>query len=376
MRGTNTKFVEISILQTVPPSCVNRDDTGSPKSALFGGVQRARVSSQAWKKATRDYFATHIDASLLGKRTVDALALVVDRIIASDPSIEADEATALGESVFKALGIKLKNGKTGALLFIAPGQVDALAKLAVEAYSNGTAVDGKSAKAIMNIRENPNLCAIDVALFGRMVAEAPDLNIDAAVQVAHAIGVDKMNREFDYYTAVDDLKPDDESGATMIGTVEYLSSTLYRYAVLDALHLQENLGDIDVARAATEQFIRGFCMSMPTGHQNSFANRTLPQVILVTIRDTQPVNLSPAFEQPVVARQKDVPSMAADRMAEYATTVNKAYGTEPIATFVVSTVDSDAISELASEDATSLSDVARCVAEYVFPVNDADESGE
>lgn len=368
MSNASPQFVEIHALQTVPPSCVNRDDTGSPKSAIFGGVPRARVSSQAWKRATRDYFATHIDTDLLGYRTVDALGLITDKIAELDSTITSEDALALGEGIFKALGIKLtKKKETGALLFISPKQVTGLAQLAIDAHAASADISSKAAKAVMNIRQNPTLSSIDIACFGRMVAEAPDLNADAAVQVAHAICVDKMSREFDYYTAVDDLKGDDESGATMIGTVEFLSSTLYRYAVIDATHLMENLGNVDVAKEALRQFILGFCKSMPTGHQNSFANRTLPNALLVTIRDTQPINLSAAFERPVTATTKDIPSVAADRLAEHAQAVDAAYGTAPSHSFVISTVNSDALRKLATEPEANLTSVADAIPEIVYP---------
>lgn len=360
-------FVEIHAIQTIPPSCVNRDDTGSPKSASFGGVQRARVSSQAWKKATRDYFAEHIDADLIGKRTVEVVALLSESIMGLDDGIDTDEATGMAEDVLKAIGIKLKNRQTSYLVFIAPRQVKALAQLAVDAKEAGEAVDSKAAKSILNVRQNPKLNAVDLAMFGRMVADAPDLNSDAAVQVAHAIGVDSARREFDYFTAVDDCKPDDTAGATMIGTVEFLSTTLYRYAVIDVAHLLGNLGDEDVTRIAIEEFIKAFLLSMPTGKQNSFANRTLPNAVMVTIRDTQPVNLSGAFERPVAPEAKGIPATAADRLAEHATAIDKAYETTPQHVFVVSTVDSPSLTALATDDEDTIPAVAKTVTQIVCP---------
>ena len=138
-------------------------------------------------------------------------------------------------------------------------------------------------------------------MFGRMVADAPDLNVDASVQVAHAIGIGKMNPEFDYFTALDDCSPEDNAGAAMIETTEFTSSTMYRYATIDVLHLCENLGSAAVACRGIEAFLKAFITSMPTGKQNSFANRTLPGAVVLQLRDTQPVSLVNAFEKPVEA---------------------------------------------------------------------------
>ena len=139
---------------------------------------------------------------------------------------------------------------------------------------------------------------VDMVLFGRMVAKAPSLNYDAAAQVAHSISTHTVQNEFDYFTAVDDCAPEDNAGAGHLGTVEYNSATLYRYATVNVLELVRTLGAEQAAqtvRAFGEAFIR----SMPTGKQNSFANRTLPDAVYVTLRQDQPVNLCGAFEKPV-----------------------------------------------------------------------------
>lgn len=329
-------YIDIHALQTVPPSCINRDDTGSPKTARFGGVRRARVSSQAWKKAIRDEFASILSEDEIGKRTKQVVAVVAAYIVNMLPDVNQDEAITMAEEAVKATGIKIKDGQAGYLVFITPRQAEALARLAVEAKINGTKVAAKEAKAVLNVRERPTLNAIDVALFGRMVADAPELNVDAAVQVAHALGVGVSETEFDYYTAMDDLSPEDSAGAGMIGTVEFLSDTLYRYATVDVYHLHENLGSVQATVKAIGAFFEAFTRSMPTGKQNTFANRTLPDAVVVQMRDTQPVSLVGAFERPVYPTDGlGVSEIACGRLAERAQAIDDAFGTRAAETVAI-----------------------------------------
>ena len=229
-------FMDIHVIETVPPSCINRDDTGSPKTAIYGGAMRARVSSQCWKKAMRASFADMLPQEEIGKRTKMLHALLADAIRARNPQLKAEK---LAEEALKAAGISLKEDKgaqkTGALFFISQSQLDALADIAVE--TEGGKFDKKACQAAL--KANP---AVDVALFGRMVADDPSLNFDAAAQVAHAISTHAMHNEYDYFTAVDDCAPEDNAGAGHLGTVEYNSSTLYRYATVDVSELASNLG--------------------------------------------------------------------------------------------------------------------------------------
>ena len=162
--------------------------------------------------------------------------------------------------------------------------------------------------------------SIDIALFGRMVAEPNSLNVDAACQVAHAIGVGAVENEYDYYTAVDDEKKrneDADEGAGMIGTIEFASATVYRYATINVDMLRENLGDDTVADRAIELFIDSFVRSMPTGKITTFANRTLPDAVLVQVRDDQPINMSGAFEDPIVAGSRGYAEPAIARFVEF-----------------------------------------------------------
>lgn len=340
-------FIDIHILQTVPPSNLNRDDTGSPKTAVYGGVRRARVSSQAWKRATRREFQDVLDPADLGirtKRVVELIATEIERIDA-DLTKQAED---LGEKAIRALGLKVEKPKaktkpdqgtdtkeqvaqSSYLLFLSARQVRRLAELSVEAVRAGAELDKKAARAAADQQHS-----VDLALFGRMVADAPDLNVDAAAQVAHAISVHAVDNEYDYFTAVDDKSPEDTSGAGMIGTVEFNSSTLYRYATVNADELTRHLGGAAPAGVAVGAFVRAFVTSMPTGKQNTFANRTLPEAIVVTVRADQPVNLVGAFEEAVVRTEESTRAKEASRrLADYALDLERAYVKAPVAAYVV-----------------------------------------
>ncbi|MBX6722591.1 MAG: type I-E CRISPR-associated protein Cas7/Cse4/CasC [Dactylosporangium sp.] len=327
-------IVDIHILQTVPPSNLNRDDTGSPKTAIYGGVRRARVSSQAWKRAVRLAFQEHLDRSQLGERTKRIGEAVEGYIKSLAPDLEA-EASALAVGVLKAAGLLKKDAKVGEsdyLIFLSRQQQENLAREAIEAARAGRSPDPKTAKAAADTRHS-----VDIAMFGRMIADVSDMRVDAAVQVAHAISVHAVDNEFDYFTAVDDRKNDaEETGAGMIGTVEFNSSTLYRYATIDVDLLQKTLGSAVGTRKAVEAFIMAFATSMPTGKRNTFANGTRPDAVMVRLRDNQPINLVGAFEEPV--RDLGEPSgrvaLAAAALAAYTTEVEQAYGDEPVAAWV------------------------------------------
>jgi CRISPR system Cascade subunit CasC len=343
--------IDVHILQTVPPSNLNRDDTGSPKAAVYGGVRRARVSSQAWKRATRKAFNATLDTGELGIRTKHLVQVLADRIRDTAPDISTDDAVT---AATRTLGVAIKLEKpraksnaakdapdepdqSGYLFFVSSRQLDRLAEMAIRLATAGAAPTKKDVLDTLRAQQS-----IDISLFGRMVADAPEINVDAAAQVAHAISVHAVDNEFDYFTAVDDRAPDDNAGAGMIGTVEFNSSTLYRYATVDVQHLRENLdgaGDLDAATSrAVQAFVRAIITSMPTGKQNTFANRTLPDAVLVQVRHGQPVNLVGAFEDPVVADDGTGTGRlrrAVQRLVDYAASTDLTFGTHPDTAYVV-----------------------------------------
>ncbi|WP_432157532.1 type I-E CRISPR-associated protein Cas7/Cse4/CasC [Streptomyces sp. bgisy153] len=349
----NRIFLDVHALQTVPPSNLNRDDTGAPKTAVYGGVPRARVSSQAWKRAVRTYFRDEhlLDPSELGVRTKKVVELLADRIAAFDPAVERESALRLADETVKAAGFKTEVPKRKAdqakkdhspapapeskyLLFLSSRQLDGLARLALEGADDVTAFwkskENKArAKDLADTRHS-----VDIALFGRMVADVADINVDAAVQVAHALSVHRVDNESDYYTAVDDENTDEETGAGMIGTVDFNSATLYRYAALGVHQLAANLGQglredepaTEPVRRAVEAFVHAFAASLPTGKINTFAHHTEPDAVIVKLRTTRPISYVAAFEDPVRSDGGGHLREAADRLAAYACDVERAYG--------------------------------------------------
>lgn len=304
----NTRlYVDIHVLQTLPPSCVNRDDTGSPKTAEYGGATRARVSSQAWKKAVRTMFLDIFPKELLGTRSLKVPALLAELLQAAG----VDQADKKAKALFDAAGIKLKEDKTGALFFVSQAQLQALVQLVLDNPDAKLTELKKEARAAFGAAPG-----IDIALFGRMVADDPGLNTDAAAQVAHALSTHRISNEYDYFTAVDDQPEEEHAGAGHMGTVEFNSATYYRYATVAVHVLKEQLGP--QTAAAVKGFIKAFALSMPTGKQNTFANRTLPEAVLVTLRHDQPVNLVGAFERPVPASVEGYAKASAQHLVAYA----------------------------------------------------------
>ena len=315
-------YVDFHILQTVPPSCINRDDTGSPKTAVYGGVTRARVSSQAWKHAMRAAFAENARLDV-GKRTKKAAELVKEQILVLDP--EQKKADKMAKEALKYVGIKSDDKKgTDALIFISSAQAKALAELIV----GGCTKDEKYEEALI---ENPSA---DMVLFGRMVAQKASLNYDAAAQVAHSISTHAVQNEYDYFTEVDDCQAEDNAGAGHLGTVEYNSSTLYRYATVNVMELAGELG-AEQAAETVRAFGEAFLFSMPTGKQNSFANRTLPDAVYVTIREDQPVNLCGAFERAVPRSTQGYAEPSKAALAQYAQQMYSSFAEAPDQSFTV-----------------------------------------
>lgn len=342
--------VDVHVIQSLPPSNLNRDDTGSPKTAVYGGVRRARVSSQAWKRATRRDFGRYLDKSEFGVRTKRAVKLLSERISMLDPEV-SETAVAKATAVLEAAGLKTKAKRHSAagelelteyLVFFSNSQLDQLAELAV---GSGDGLPSRqAAKAIL---EKGN--SFDLALFGRMVANTPNLNVDAACQVAHALSTHTVTNEFDYYTAVDDENQEGETGAGMIGTVEFNSATLYRYATVSVGALYENLGDAEATGRAVEAFLRSFVQSMPRGKQNTFANGTLPEAVLVMVRDGRAVNLVGAFENAVTNSGQGFVQASCVKLADYAEDVAAAYADVPLAAWVTRVGEQTAVLDRLAE---------------------------
>ena len=322
-------FLEFHLIQNFAPSNLNRDDTGAPKDAIFGGQRRARVSSQCFKRAVRLAASQHdlLPAANRGVRTKRLQALLFERLAGRD----AEQAKTKIEVALAAAGLKLKDdGKTEYLLFLGEGEVAAFAQLIEEHWDElpvgsdkKSKKDAKASLPAEIVKKAKALLdggkAVDVALFGRMLADLPSVNQDAACQVAHAISTHRVEREFDYFTAVDDKGDEDETGAGMIGQVEFNSATLYRYAVLDVHKLLGNLQqDRELALSAVEAFTRALALAVPSGKQNSFAAHNAPEFIGVCLRHATPLSLANAFEKPVTPRlDRALTEQSVERMAGY-----------------------------------------------------------
>ncbi|MBH9971102.1 type I-E CRISPR-associated protein Cas7/Cse4/CasC [Bifidobacterium sp. W8109] len=342
-------FMDIYAVQNVPPSNINRDETGNPKTAQYGGVLRSRVSSQAWKRAMRETFKSLLDKKQLGVRTKNAVELIVKAMVDRRPE-SADQAESYASLVLQATGVKVvastragaASGKpvTQYLIFIGNTEIGKLANIALEWMDQGKdpakAPDSAMKKEVSGVFHGEQ--AVDIALFGRMLADAPDLNTDASAQVAHAISVDAIKPEYDYFTAADDFTEADNAGAAMIDSVGFNSSTLYRYATVNLDALQEQIGNAEATARVASVFVEAFIRSMPTGKQNSYANRTLPETCIVAFRDSQPINAVEAFERPVVAEHdRPISQVAGRRLVEELRRIQDAYDERPVRAWAIST---------------------------------------
>lgn len=296
-------FIDLHVIQNVAPSCLNRDDTGAPKDCMFGGHRRARVSSQCLKRAARLHFASSglLNPDELAIRTRNIVALISKRLAAKG---HLDSATAIENALSAVeLGVKARAEhapQTEYLLFLANTVVDRLTDLIEASFSelSGGRVSTALRKEIVALMSSAS--AVDVALFGRMVADKKDLSVDAAAQVAHAISTNRVDRESDFFTAVDDWTRADEADAGMLGSVEFNSSCLYRFATINLDLLVANLnGDQDLALKGLAAFLRASVLAIPTGKQNTFAAHNLPSAVAIGVHNSQPVSLANAIEKPV-----------------------------------------------------------------------------
>ncbi|MFH8257796.1 type I-E CRISPR-associated protein Cas7/Cse4/CasC [Streptomyces roseolus] len=329
-------------LQTLPPSNINRDDLGTPKTAVYGGVPRARVSSQSWKRAMRTHFtaAELIPEKDLAVRTRHGISLLADALRTLRPGLGGEEAAVIAEKILTtATGASPDTAArrpdtaapaTKEILFLGRRQVERLAHLAAEGADDITAYLKTKANITALKQAVMSKDAVDIALFGRMVAADQDLSVDAAVQVAQALAVHRTTVETDYFTAVDDFTSD--SGASMIGRGEFVAPTLYRHAVLTGPDLAANLtdhADAMTLQQVTAAFVRAFAEAVPSGKITSHAHTTRPTVLIATVTGT-PFNHVGAFETPVATTEGGHLPAAAARLAEHFTATETAYG-EPTA---------------------------------------------
>lgn len=326
-------LIEFHLIQNHAPSNLNRDDTGSPKEAVFGGCMRARISSQCLKRSLRksELFQAEMRGHLASRSRQ-----IVARLTPALRDLGCDEAalTAIGKKA-----TTLGSGKpdsdgleTRQTMFLTDGEIVRLAGDLKKLYDGKGPAEFEKIKAEDFDRELKNSAlprSVDIALFGRMTTSQAFEDVSAALQVAHALSTSRVDRQFDYYTAVDDLpSPDADLGADMIGDIEFNSATYYKYFSLDWNQFLFNLGqEEETARRALLAFLRAAALTSPTGKQNSFAAHNPPDAILVEVKEQRiPISYANAFVQPVRGGdQASVVEKSIESLFAYAACLKKTY---------------------------------------------------
>jgi CRISPR system Cascade subunit CasC len=321
-----TTLIEFHLIQSFVPSNLNRDDNNQPKSCDFGGVRRARISSQCIKRAIRH--STPFQETIaveIGDRTRRMIELFKPRLIAAGKSeVEAETVIKAFTTVYA--GLDDKNDEfSSVLVYLSIEDVVLMQQAMLDYWDEIAKIEpnkqGKFSKDAL--KKHPALkkaleqivkqtkartCAPDIALYGRMLADNPELGLEAACQVAHAISTHAVEEtEFDYFTAVDDLQPKEDTGAGMLNVTAFNSACYYRYACIDWGQLKLNLRkqglaevDLDLARRTVEAFMRGLVEAVPTGMKSRFAQNNPPSFALAVVRNDGPAwSLANAFERAV-----------------------------------------------------------------------------
>ncbi|WP_157269546.1 type I-E CRISPR-associated protein Cas7/Cse4/CasC [Azohydromonas aeria] len=327
-----SRFVQIHILTSYPPANLNRDDTGRPKSALMGDSMRLRVSSQSLKRAwrTSDLFEGAL-AGHVGTRTKSMGKEVFKALKAG--GINEKLAREWAKQIAERFG-KLKSEKKTEndadleieqLAHFSPEEKDAIDRLVQRLVEQR---DAPPAEDELKLLVKPRR-AVDIAMFGRMLADAAEFNVDAAVQVSHAVTVHKAPVEDDYFSAVDDLNTREQTGAGHIGERGYGAGLFYLYLCIDRELLQENLGgDAALAQRALAALVEAATKVSPTGMQNSFASRAYAAYVLAEKGDQQPRSLVQAFYKPVAAygQDNDILAKSVSALTKRCDNFDKVYG--------------------------------------------------
>jgi CRISPR system Cascade subunit CasC len=326
---TNTR-IEFHILQSFPVTCLNRDDVGSPKTATIGGTLRARVSSQCWKRHVR--IAMKELGVVIGTRTKWISKLVKEACLAEGASEE--EAKCCGDKIHTIFfgetsesKKKIQNNesnptedeKTKTLIFLSPNEISMLAKAFKEARFVPDKVitqkdnDKKKEKkkqiielaAIIQREVDPKknpMNALDIALFGRMVADAAVLNIEAAASFSHAISTHKITNEIEFFTALDDVDQEKkELGASHLGNLEFNSATYYRYVCLDLGQLCASIGSSEMSRAV-ETFTKALFLAVPGARQTTMSGASHWDYARILIRTGQRLQIP--FESAIKKKEE------------------------------------------------------------------------
>ncbi len=311
------KHMELHIIQSVPVACLNRDDLNSPKTAVFGGVQRARVSSQSWKRAIREIAKEMAPEHFKGERTRLMYEPLVKEMVAVGLSaIDADDgAKKIIDALVKLDAKSTDKVKSTTLYFMSPLELETLANAYVETKDAKKALKSIDAKSLKD--------AADISLFGRMVANDHSLTVEAASMFSHALSTHKVDNEIDFFAAVDDLQSKEESGAGMTSTLEFNSATYYRFAALnlDMLADKEHLGSLtkEERQNVVRTFVEATIKAIPGARKNTMNGNTLPAYVLGVVREKgHPVQMVNAFENPVRPSQGYAAKSIELLKAEYA----------------------------------------------------------
>jgi CRISPR system Cascade subunit CasC len=389
-------ILELHLLQNFAPSCLNRDDTNSPKDCEFGGHRRARISSQCIKRAIRLYFQdqqlfTPADVAVRTARLVEhrLVPALVDLGHDAEASLRAARA-ALG-----SVALKLNDKqRTLFLLFIGPREIKGLIEVIHEHFDTLSgkppaeadaapakgkagrrptrqaekAVAGKVSDRMKQLLDGGG--AVDLALFGRMFTGSPALSVDAAVQVAHALSTNRVAMDMDYFTAVDDLQQHDEqegAGAGMLGTVEFNSSCFYRYFTLDLEQLAKNLQQHGPqAEDVIAPFVEAAVKAIPSGKQNTFAAHNPPDLVLAVLRESGSWSLANAFVRPIGSDGPGLVANSAAAMLRYWQKLIAAYGHDGVkATLLLDLTESAAQVPPGIKPVASLDDLVQQIQKAV-----------
>ncbi len=374
--------LEIHVLQSFPPANLNRDENGMPKSTVFGGYPRARISSQCQKRAVRLFYQenSEIAAEQFAQRSRAWMPELKALLIEAD--IPEAQAETVAKLALEGLGAKFEADKieSKTILFLGRTEISAIADILIKNWAKiEPELRGKEPKLPV---KDPNIPKViekalvdtgkpgDIALFGRMMASLPTVNVDASVQMAHAISVNKLQQEFDFFTAVDDLGSSDDAGADHMGETGYNSSTYYRFTTLDTVQLQSNLGSDVQADTITHAFAEAFIKAIPTGHQNGFAAHSLPAAVMVVVRKGQPISLVDAFENPVAPKGgKSLLENALTQLDRHWTDLSKMYGEKSVVFKGIVTREQLAqqLSALKDCEKPTVNDLLKAAIEAAFP---------
>lgn len=317
-----TDFLQLHLLTSYPPANLNRDDLGRPKTAVFGNAQRLRVSSQSLKRAWRTsaVFADRLAGSLGVRTKAIGERVQADLVAAGMKDTKAEKAT---RKIIGAFG-KVKKDSLGMdqLVHFSPAEQEAISKLCEKLVGEDREPTDAEVEGLLGSGHR----AADIALFGRMLADTPRNNVEAACQVAHALGVHASVVEDDYFSAVDDLnRRDEDMGAGHIGELGFGAALLYSYVCVNFDQLLDNLDeDAALANATTAALIEAATTVSPTGKQNSFGSRAYASFVLAERGSAQPRSLSVAFLKPISGH--DVLDTAVSRLLETRAAFAHTYG--------------------------------------------------